>query len=115
MTPSNVVDFNDLKAAAFIAEQFKVKMSSEIDKARREGCRLDYRLGEEEQIGRGVIFFAEVRLVPTADSAKRKFSRCGHAYAVGRADYEDPADSFDALKDAVDKVFELAATEGVIS
>lgn len=108
-----VVDMNMIRAAREIADEFDRRLGSEITRAKRAGCKLVYKLEEEEQIGRGTIFVARIRIVPVGDEAKRKMKRHGAQAIEGRADYEDAEHAFDALKAAVDEAFTLAQDAGI--
>ncbi len=112
---TNVVDFEMLKFARAIAEEFESKLGSEIKRARSNGFKLTYRLEEEEQIGRGTINVARVRLIPETNLQRTRFHRMGQACIEGRTDYVEPKETFDAIKSAVDVVFELANEAGVLT
>jgi hypothetical protein len=110
---TNVIDLNAVRMAHAIAEEFEKKLGSEIKRAVRNGFKLTYKLEEEEQIGRGTINVARVRLLPESTNAVADLRLMGQAFIEARADYLDPGDVFDAIKAAVDAAFSLATDAGV--
>lgn len=112
---TNVVDLELIKFAKKIAEEFELKLGSEIRRAKKFGFKLTYRLEDEEQIGRGTIHVARVRLIPETNRQRTRFHRMGQECIEGRADYIEPNETFDALKLAVDVVFNLANDAGVLT
>lgn len=104
-----VLDFNVLLQAKQIADEFRRVFSGDIEKAKRAGYKLRYRLDVEEQIGRGKLFVAIVVLVPEGHSAKRKCERLGQAYMQAEARYEEPPDAIKAIKEAVECVLDFAS------
>lgn len=109
-----VVDINQVRAARAIANEFSERFGNDIKRARSSGYKLMYRLQNEEQIGRGTLHVVEVQLVPVSDRAKRKLRRLEVAAVQGRADYVDPPDLFEAMRDAIDVAFEFANDQGVL-
>lgn len=104
---SNVISLEDVRAAAYIAAEFEAKFSFEIERAKKAGVKLLYSLDQEEQIGRGTLFFAKVRIVPIADGPKRKFRAQNATSIDARADYTEEGDALDAVKAAIDEAWTL--------
>lgn len=107
-------DLDTLRLAATLADEFEKRFKSELAQAKRAGLKLVYKLEQEEQIGRGTLNIARIRLLPISDVQKRKFKRHQAVAIEGRADYLDPVDAFDALKTACDVAFEHARDAAII-
>lgn len=114
VSEGNVVNLDAVRAARAIADEFEQKLGAEIKRAQKAGFKLVYRLDQEEQIGRGTVNVATVRLLPESNRQRTRFHRMGQAAIQGEVRYLEPPDVFDALKEAVDVAFGFAADAGVM-
>lgn len=110
----SVVNLDDVRAAQAIAEEFNTKLGSEIKRADKAGCKLVYRLEIEDQIGRGELNVALIRLLPVTNRARLRMKKHGAEAIQARADFLEPEDTFDALRAAVDEAFKLAGDAGLL-
>lgn len=102
-----VINLDAYRAASYIADEFKRRFATEIAEARRCGVKLRYVLETEEQIGRGTLHVARVRIYPNAEGPRRKFHSMGQECIEGRADYIEPPDAFDAIAAALKEAWTL--------
>lgn len=116
----NVIDLDVVRDARRVAAIIERTFGSELDRAKRNGCKLLVKVDEVEQIGRGTLFKARARLTPDTNNMKTRFARAagdsvkGTATAIeGQVDYIDPRDADEAMKDAIDEAFRLAVDAGV--
>lgn len=116
-----VVDLDAIREARKLAEIIERAFGDEIRRAKSHGCKLMVKLEQEEQLGRGEIGVARVRLVPETNNAKVRMRRAGIAAngeaassIEARADFADPTDTDSAIKAAIDQAFELARDGGMI-
>lgn len=115
-----VVDLQKVRNAQRAAAMIEKAFGSEIRRARAHGFKLMTRIEAEEQIGRGEIYVARVRLLPQTDSATDKLraippNAAGERMIAieGRADYLEPGEAADAIKTAIDEAFTFALDNGV--
>lgn len=111
---AQVLDINALLTAKKIADEFHRRFDGEIQKAKRAGYKLVYKLEQEEQIGRGTANVVRVRLIPEAHVRIRQLARLGQTAIEGKAWYDEPIDVFDGIKDALEVAFDFASDHGVI-
>jgi hypothetical protein len=114
-----VVDLSKVKEARRLSELVDRFFGDKIKEARRHGCKLMVKLEEEEQMGRGFIYVARIRLVPESNHAQVRMSRAAAGLGIqsrvieGRADYTEPQEAHDAIGAAIEVVLQLARDAGV--